>query len=187
MLRPVALGRGLLAVGVTAVALVAGVASLTAQEAAVTKMAVFNADRIMAESQAGQQALALFNQLRDQRVGELQTQQEEINGLRQQGLAADPNSVEAAQLARQIEDRMVQLDRLQQDVQQELGNRQNELTGGITQLVGQIIEEVGLEQGYDLIFNSVQSGLVFVDPSMDITDVIIQRLDAADAGGPGDL
>ena len=82
---------------------------------------------------------------------------------------------------------MVQLDRLQQDVQQELGNRQNELTGGITQLVGQIIEEVGLEQGYDLIFNSVQSGLVFVDPSMDITDVIIQRLDAADAGGPGDL
>ncbi len=182
MLRRVALRRGFLAVGVTAVALMAGGGSLSAQEPAATKMAVFNADRIMAESLAGQQALALFNQLRDQRVGELSTQQDEINTLRQQGLAADPNSVEAAQLARQLEDRMLTMDRLQQDVQQELGNRQNELTGGITQLVGEIIEEIGLDSSYSLIFNSVQSGLVFVDPAMDITDEIIRRLDAAEAG-----
>jgi len=181
MLRRVALGRGLLAVGATAVALVAGTGLLAAQDPADIKMAVFNADRIMAESEAGKQALALFNQLRDQRVGELSTQQEEINGLRQQGLAADPNSLEAAQLQRQLEDRMVQMDRLQQDVQQELGTRQNELTAGITQMVGQIIETIGLDQGYTLIFNSIQSGLVFVDPSIDITEEIIERLDAAGA------
>jgi Skp family chaperone for outer membrane proteins len=183
MLRRVAFRRGLLAAGVTALALVAG-GSLSAQEPAAMKMAVFNADRIMAESQAGQQALALFNQLRDQRVAELQTQQQEIDALRQQALASDPNSVEAATLARQLEDRMVQMDRLQQDVQTELGQRQNELTGAITQQVGLIIEEVGLEGGYTLIFNSIQSGLVFVDPTMDISDLIIERLDAAN---PADL
>ena len=179
MLCRVAFGRGLLVVGATTVALVTGSGSLAAQEPAVNKMAVFNADRIMAESQVGMQALALFNQLRDQRVGELSTQQEEINGLRQQGLAADPNSLEAAQLQRQLEDRMVQMDRLQQDVQQELGTRQNELTAEITQMVGQIIETIGSDQGYTFIFNSIQSGLVFVDPSMDITDEIIERLDTA--------
>lgn len=184
MLRRVAFGRGLLAAGVATLAVVAGGGSLSAQEQTAVKMAVFNADRIMAESQAGQQALALFNQLRDQRVSELSAQQEEINGMRQQGLAAAPNSAEAAQLARQLEDRMVQLDRLQQDVQQELGTRQNELTGEITQQVGLIIEAVGLEQGYSLIFNSMQSGLVFVNPAMDITELIIERLDAA---APGDL
>jgi len=184
MLRRVAFGRGLLAAGVATLAVVAGGGSLSAQEQTAVKMAVFNADRIMAESQAGQQALALFNQLRDQRVSELSAQQEEINGMRQQGLAAAPNSAEAAQLARQLEDRMVQLDRLQQDVQQELGTRQNELTGEITQQVGLIIEEVGLEQGYSLIFNSMQSGLVFVNPAMDITELIIERLDAAAPGDP---
>ncbi len=182
MLRRVALRRGPLAVGATAVTLVVGSGSLTAQESTTTKMAVFDADRIMAESQAGRQALALFNQLRDQRVGELQTQQDEINSLRQQGLAANPNSVEAARLARQLEDRMLQMDRLQEDVQQELGMRQNELTGGITQQVGLIIEEIGLEQDYKLIFNSIQSGLVFVDPSMDITEEIIRRLNAKGTG-----
>jgi Skp family chaperone for outer membrane proteins len=183
MLRRLAFRRGFLASGVAALALAAG-GSLSAQEPAATKMAVFNADRIMAESKAGQQALALFNQLRDQRVGELQIQQQEIDALRQQGLASDPSSVEAATLARQLEDRMVQMDRLQQDVQTELGNRQNELTGAITQQVGEIIEQVGLDGGYTLIFNSIQSGLVFVDPTMDISDVIIERLDAAN---PGDI
>ena len=77
---------------------------------------------------------------------------------------------------------MLQMDRLQQDVQAELGNRQNELTGEITVQVGQIIETVGLEGGYTLIFNSIQSGLVFVDPSMDISELIIERLDAANPG-----
>lgn len=181
MLRRVAFRRGLLAAGVTALALAAG-GSLSAQEPATMKMAVFNADRIMAESKAGRQALALFNQLRDQRVAELQTQQQEIDALRQQGLASAPNSAQAATLARQLEDRMLQMDRLQQDVQAELGNRQNELTGEITVQVGQIIETVGLEGGYTLIFNSIQSGLVFVDPSMDISELIIERLDAANPG-----
>ena len=183
MLHRVASGERLLAVGVTAVALVAGGGSLSAQESAATKFGVFNADRVMAESQAGQQALALFSQLRDQRVSELQSQQDEINNLRQQGLAADPNSPQAAQLQRQLEDRMLQLNRLQEDVQQELGNRQNELTGEITVRVGQIIDTLGQEEGYTLIFNSIQSGLVFVDPSMDITLEIIRRLDAANPAG----
>ena len=183
MFRRVATGKGLVAVGVTAVALVAGGGSLSAQESATLKIGVFNADRIMSESQAGQQALALFSQLRDQRVGELQSQQDEINNLRQQGLAANPSSPQAAQLQRQLEDRMLQLNRLQEDVQQELANRQNELTGEITQRVGEIIETMGLEEGYTLIFNSIQSGLVFVDPSMDITPDIIGRLDASSPAG----
>ena len=183
MLRRVALGRGLLAVGATVVALVTSGGSLSAQESAAARIGVFNADQIMAESEAGRQALALFSQLRDQRVGELQAQQDEINTLRQQGLAANPNSLEAAQLQRQLEDRMLQLDRLQEDVQQELGGRQNELTGEITDRVAEIIETLGQEQGYTLIFNSIQSGLVFVDPSLDITPEIIRRLDASSPTG----
>ena len=183
MLRRVALGRGLFAVGATIVALATSGGSLSAQESTAPKIGVFNADAIMAESLAGQQALALFSQLRDQRVGELQAQQDEISTLRQQGLTADPNSLEAAQLQRQIEDRMLQLERLQQDVQQELGGRQNELTGEITQRVAEIIDALGQEEGYTLIFNSIQSGLVFVNPVLDITPEIIRRLDASSPTG----
>lgn len=184
MFRRLAWERDLLTVCVTASALLIGGGRLVAQDAAApVKIGVFNAERIMAESQAGQQALAQFNQLRDQRMTELQTQQDQINALRQQGLAAQPGSAEAAQLQRQMEDRSVQFQRLQEDVQNELALRQNELTGGITQVVGEIIDEMGEELGYSLIFNAIQSGLVYVDEAIDITDDIIQRLDAVNPVG----
>ena len=73
---------------------------------------------------------------------------------------------------------MLRLNRLQEDVQQELGLRQNELTMEITEMIGQIIEVVGEEGGYTLIFNAIQSGLVYIGPTLDITDEIIRRLNA---------
>ena len=80
MLSRVAFGRGSFTVLVAALASILVGIPLPAQEVT-AKVGVFNADRIMAESQPGQQALALFNQLRDQRVGELQVQQNQINTL----------------------------------------------------------------------------------------------------------
>jgi Skp family chaperone for outer membrane proteins len=180
MLVRVALVRGSFAVLVAALASIAG-GPLAAQATVSVKVGVFNADRVLAESQPGQQALALFNQLRDQRVAELQVQQDEINVLQQQAITAAFGSPEAAQLQRQMEDLMLRLERLQQDVQQELGQRQNELTAGITQMVGEIIDVMGEEEGYTLIFNALQSGLVYIGPTMDITDEIIERINAMSA------
>ena len=184
MLSRVAFGRGTFAVLVAALASILAGIPLTAQEALGGKVGVFNADRVMAESQPGQQALALFNQLRDQRVGELQVQQDQINSLQQQQLSVAPGSPDAVRLQRQVENSMLQLERLQQDVQQELGERQNELTSQITQNITQIINALGEEEGYTFIFNAIQSGLVYVDPALDITDEIIRRVDAMSAPDP---
>jgi Skp family chaperone for outer membrane proteins len=82
-----------------------------------------------------------------------------------------------------VEDLALRLERLQQDVEQELGLRQNELTAGITQMIAQIIDVMGEEEGYSLIFNAIQSGLVYVGPTLEITDEIIRRLNAASAAG----
>ena len=170
--------RGSLAVLVAAVSSILAVSPLAAQEVIGGKVGVFNADRVLAESGPGQQALALFNQLRDQRVAELQVQQDEINTLQQQAIATTPGSPEAARLQRDVEDLMLRLNRLQEDVQQELGLRQNELTSEITEMIAQIITVMGEEGGYTLIFNALQSGLVYVGPTLDITDEIIRRINA---------
>jgi len=181
MLSRAAFGRGSFAVLVAALASIPAGIPLAAQEVTGQKVGVFNADRIMAESQAGQQALALFNQLRDQRVGELQVQQEQINNLQQQAISVPPGGSDAVRLQREVENSMLQLERLQQDVQQELGLRQNELTSEVTQMIGEVIDVMGEEEGYTLIFNSNQSGLVYVATVLDITDEIIQRIDAMSA------
>ena len=180
MLSRVAFGRGSFAVLVAALASILVGIPLPAQEV-MGKVGVFNADRIMAESQPGQQALALFNQLRDQRVGELQVQQDQINTLQQQAISVTPGGADAVRLQREVENSMLQLERLQQDVQQELGQRQNELTSEITTMIGQIIDVMGEEEGYTLIFNQIQSGLVYIATALDITDEIIRRINAMSA------
>ena len=180
----VAFGRGSFAVLVAALASILAGIPLAAQEVIGQKVGVFDADRIMAESQSGQQALALFNQLRDQRVAELQVQQDGINSLQQQSISVPPGGPDAVRLQREVENSMLQLERLQQDVQQELTVRQNELTLEITQMIAQVIDAMGEEEGYTLIFNQVQSGLVYVATTMDITDEIIQRINALSAPDP---
>ena len=178
MVRRVAFVRGSFAVLVAALASILAGVPLAAQEVVGAKMGVFNADRIMAESQPGQQALALFNQLRDQRVSELRVQQDQINILQQQAISVTPGSPDAVRLNREVENSMLRLQRLQEDVEQELGMRQQELTTGIMNMIAQAIEVIGEEEGYTLIFNEIQSGLVFVGPTLDITEELIRRINA---------
>lgn len=181
MLSRVTLERGWFAVLIAAMALILAGIPLAAQEVVSSKIGVFNADRVLTESQPGLQALALFNQLRDQRVGELQVQQNAINTLQQQGMTAAPGGPDAARIQRELEDLMLRMERLQQDVQAELGGRQNELTGEITEMVAQVIDLLGEDEGYALIFNAAQSGLVYIAPALDLTDEIIQRINAMSA------
>ncbi len=178
MLSRVAFMRGSFAVLVAALASILAGVPLAAQEVVGAKIGVFNADRIMAESQPGQQALALFNQLRDQRVSELRVQQDQINILQQQAISVTPGSPDAVRLNREVENSMLRLQRLQEDVEQELGMRQQELTTGIMNMIAQAIEVIGEEEGYTLIFNEIQSGLVFVGPTLDITEELIRRVNA---------
>ena len=181
MLSRVTLERGWFAVLIAAMASILAGIPLAAQEVVSSKIGVFDADRVLTESQPGLQALALFNQLRDQRVGELQVQQNAINTLQQQGMTAAPGGPDAARIQRELEDLMLRMERLQQDVQAELGGRQNELTGEITQMVAQVIDLLGEDEGYTLIFNAAQSGLVYIAPALDLTDEIIQRVNAMSA------
>ena len=181
MLSRVALERGSFAVLMAALASILAGVPLVAQDDVNSKVGVFNADRVLAESQPGVQALALFNQLRDQRVGELQVQQNAINALQEQAMTSAVGSPEAARLQREMEDLMLRLERLQQDVQQELSVRQNELTGELMQTVADVVSTIGEEGGYALIFNAVQSGVVYVLPTLDITDEVIQRVNARSA------
>ncbi len=180
MLSRVAFGRGSFAVLVAAMASILWGVPLAAQVIG-EKVGVFNADRVMSDSQPGQQALALFTQLREQRVAELQVQQNQINTLQQQVLSVPPGSVDAVRLNREVENSILRLNRLQEDVEQELGLRQNELTSEIMQMIGQVIDVMGEEEGYTLIFNQVQSGLVYIGSALDITDEIIRRINVMSA------
>ena len=69
--------------------------------------------------------------------------------------------------------------RLQDDATRELQKKKDEVLGSVDQRVMPVINQVGKELGYTLIFRKFESGLIYADEAVDITPVIIQRLDAA--------
>ncbi len=52
----------------------------------------------------------------------------------------------------------------------------------IDQRVMPVINQVGKDLGYTLIFRKFESGLIYADEAIDITSVVIQRLDTAAQG-----
>lgn len=150
-------------------------APAAAQDA--TKVAVIDVERILIESERGKAALQQIEELRDQKQAEGQTLQEEINQLQQQLQEGRLSLSEErlAELRKQAEDKMVALRRFEEDATRELTKKRDQVLAELERSVFPVINEIGEEQGFTLIFNKFNSGLVYADEAVDITAEVIER------------
>ncbi len=148
-----------------------------------TKVAVIDVRRLVTDSVAGKEALEKLRKLQEEKVAEARTRQEEIDGLRKRisegrlSLAED----RLAELEKELEEKATAFRRFQEDAEREISKKQEQAFAEIERQMAPVIEQAGQEGGYTLIFNKFQSGLVYADEAADITDLIIQRFDAAAA------
>jgi len=174
--------RAVLALAVTAAAALAGAGGAAAQSG--IKIAVIDVNRIMTDSQRGKSVLAGIEKLQAERSAQLKTMNEELSDMQkkfQEGrlsLAED----KLAELQAQIEDRTRAFQRAREDAEREVQKRRADEIDKIETAVFPIINAIGKEGGYTLIFNKFQSGLVYAEDTVDITNQVIQKLDAG-AGG----
>lgn len=168
------------AVLATAAALVAA-GSASAQSDKPVKVAVINTEQILVESQTGKKAIAELKKLQDAKEAELKAKEQEIRDLQVKlnegrlSLAQD----KLEELQKQMEEKTIAGRRLQDDANRELGKKRDELLGGVDQKVMPLINQIGKEMGYTLIFRKFESGLIYADEAVDITKLVITRLDAA--------
>jgi outer membrane protein len=59
----------------------------------------------------------------------------------------------------------------------EAARRNKELTEPIVEKINGVIEKVAEEEGFTLVLDSSQGVIVYADKEIDITDMIIARLD----------
>jgi outer membrane protein len=150
------------------------------------KVAVIDTEQILLNSTAGKKVLADLKKLQEQKEGELRTRNQEIKDLQTKlnegrlSLAQDKIS----EMEKQLEDKVIALRRLQDDANRDMQKKRDELLGQIDQRVMPVINQVGKELGYTLIFRKFESGLIYADEAVDITKTIVQRMDAA-AGAQG--
>lgn len=145
--------------------------------AAQTKVAVIDVQRVVTESDPGKEVMQKLRVLSDAKAQEGQALQQELATLQDQFNKQRFTVSEArqAEMSKGIEDKQIAIRRFQDDAQRELQDAQRRELGSLEEKILPIINQVGQEQGLTLIFNKFQSGLVYADQAVDITDSVIQR------------
>ncbi len=69
--------------------------------------------------------------------------------------------------------------RFEDDAKRELEDARRRELGGLEQRILPVINQIGQERGITLIFNKFQSGLVYADEAVDITDDVIREFNTA--------
>jgi outer membrane protein len=144
------------------------------------RIAVIDTEKILLSSAAGKKAIAELKKIQEAKEAELRNKQQEIKDLQDKvaqgrlSLAQD----KLAEMAKQLEDKEIMLRRLSDDAGRELNKKKDDLLGSIDEKVMPVINQIGKEQGYTMIFRKFESGLIYADDAIDITNVVVQRLDA---------
>jgi outer membrane protein len=148
---------------------------------AAPKVAIIDTQKIMVTSKLGKAALADFKKIQEQKEKELGSRQQEIKDLQEKinqgrlSLAED----KIGEMEKQLEEKVVAARRMQEDATTELNKRRDEMLASIDQKVMPVINQLGKEQGFSLIFRKFESGLIYADEAIDITDSVVQKLDGS--------
>lgn len=140
-------------------------------------IAVIDVQRVVTESDPGKQALQKLKELQDAKIDEGRTLQQTLAGLQEQ-MSKQRFTLSEERLAemnKQLEDGQIALQRFQDDAEREIDEARRRELGGLEGRIIPVINQVGVERGFTVIFNKFQSGLVYADDSVDITDEVIRR------------
>jgi len=162
-----------------AVAALVMVAALPA--AAQFKVAVIDVQRVVAESDPGKEAIQKLKVISDAKIKEGQAMQQEMATLQDQynKQRFTVSEVRMAEMSKELEDKNIAIRRFEDDAKRELDEVRRRELGGLEERILPIINQIGQEEGITLIFNKFQSGLVYADEAVDITDDVIRRFNTA--------
>lgn len=140
-------------------------------------IAVIDVQRVVTESDPGKQALQKLKELQDAKIDEGRALQQTLAALQEQ-MSKQRFTLSEERLAemnKQLEDGQIALQRFQDDAEREIDEARRRELGGLEGRIIPVINQVGVERGFTVIFNKFQSGLVYADDSVDITDEVIRR------------
>jgi outer membrane protein len=157
-------------------------AALALPAAAQTSLAVIDVQRVVTDSDPGKESLQRLRTLQDEKIAEGRTLQTELEGLREQlnKQRLTLSEQKLAEMSGQIEDKTIALQRFEDDAKRSLEEARRTALGRLEEQIMPIINQIGKERGFTLIFNKFQSGLVYADETVDITDDVIRRFNTAE-------
>jgi len=163
------------------VGLVVLVAAMALPAAAQSNVAVIDVQRVVTESDPGKESLQRLRTLQEQKIEEGRGMRQELDALREQFSRQrfTLSEEKLTEMTGEIEDRTIALQRFEDDAKRNLEEARRTALGKLEESILPIITKLGQEQGLTVIFNKFQSGLVYADEAVDITDEVILRFNTA--------
>lgn len=149
--------------------------------AEVVKLGFFDKQAIVDRSEMGKEGLATIKAEMKPIYEKLEATRQEIKALKEEFKKKEPIWSEEVKKTKYLE--IVSMEkRLEQDVEQanrSLSMRERELLRPLQEKVLEIVAKIGKEGGYTMIFEIPGAGIWYAPNSLNLTDKIIQELNAA--------
>ena len=145
------------------------------------RLGFINSQRIMAEAPGTAEANAAFQQSMQQFQQELQTMEQELE-TEQSNIERQRSTLTEAALQAalgSLQQKVMAYQQRQQEMEQQAQQRQQELVQPIMEKIQTVIEQIRTEGSYSIIFDTAAGGIITADPSLDLTQQVLDRLAAA--------
>ena len=142
------------------------------------KFGYINSQRIMAEAPGTVAAQAEFENVMGEYRQELEQIETEL-GTMQDDFERQQATLTAAvrqQRQQEIQQQFMAYQQRRQELEQQAQQRQAELVQPIMAQIAEVIEEIRADGGYSMIFDAAAGSMITADPSLDLTDQVLERL-----------
>ena len=157
-----------------------------APTATAQKIGVIEVQRIVQESAVGKESVARVQKLQQGRQDDLAKRQKELRDLEQkiqeQGKSLSEDVMD--KLQKDYQAKALELKRAQDDAQRDLEEMQRKELGELEKRIMPVINSVAQDQGYTMVFNKFNSGLLYASDTVDLTDTVIKKFNAQVAAAP---
>jgi outer membrane protein len=155
--------------------------------AAAQKIGVVDMQRALMETEDGRKAKDQLKKLFEQRQKTLDKQQTDLKAMKD-SLEKQRDVLARDVLTKKLEEYQKAFAELQTtylEFQRELAAKEGELTKPILERMQRVMRRIGQADGYALIIERGEAGVVYVPSTYDLTDVLIQRYNAGEGRDEG--
>jgi outer membrane protein len=144
------------------------------------KVAYVDIQAIAANSVEGKAASGRIQELQKKKVAEITEKNKQLEAAKtkQQTSAGIMNDSARLSLEKEVDKLQREVQFLQQEAQSDAQALQAELQVDFQRKLNPVLEQIGKEKGLHMLVDITNSGAVWVDTGLDLTNEVIKRLDA---------
>jgi Skp family chaperone for outer membrane proteins len=148
-------------------------------QATPSRIGVVDFQRILSDSAPGKASVAKLTALQQDRLNKAKQMNDEITRLEANLKNPALSAAQRNTLGQQLTDKQVALKRFAEDVEKELRTARTGELQTLQSRIKPVIDSIGKEMGMAAIFDKFESGLVYSNDAIDVTNTVITRFNAA--------